>query len=1001
MIVSPRRRRVGWRIAAVAVLCLTAGFVLLVVSRTKSDRLLRIAASTSSHRIEGRLAGFAHASPSSLAAATGEFAAGLFTSRTRSREHTSAIESLVYASDGTRAVTQFESLVAHEPTNADAWNDLAVARLQDGMLADDARSIARSLAAADHALRLNRAHAEAMFNRSLALDALGLHFAATVAWRRYLSVDADSPWAVDATKRLAASDVPTRDAAWKRAEVELGKALDRGDEREVESIVARFPQQARIATEMIHMPAWADAYLAGNTQASEQLLKRVRLIAAALKKHRGDSLLDAAAANPSAALARGFVAYGKGRAANVARKVAESLGHFVEAERLFESARNPMALSAAYFRANALVDLGRREESEVIADALEPRVDAAFQSLRAHLFWLRARLTNDAGRHYDSLLVTRNAREIFERLGELDYVDRLRTAEAAMLARLGRDREAWQCRRLALAGAAASGKWNLVEVAIEAIAREEVDGPDREIARSLFDVQVSAPSVLPLMRFNGLLWSAYLDARETGTRPDMTAARIAAARIPDAAQRDDSLDELRLAEALAMRETSPSGADALLSEVIDYRTRRGLLTYLPAIHLQRARLRRTLLESDVAAEQDLRRAIELIESRSVRMLNDTLRDAFLGSSDAAYEELGDLLLSRGDWLGAFETSERARARELDARSVKPPAVPQGVVVAHYTSYPTRTLLVLLEHGRLTHHVIDVPRAEIVQLRDRLAAAPETDPSARRLYDLLIAPLQNVLAPDGVLLLAPDQTTYGIPFAVLRDAKGRSLIAQTAIALGPSAAAIPTEEPKWLPSRSTATIVADPAFSPTLFQKLERLPAAREDAEVVGRMFNHATLLTGVDATRSALMAAVPECDVLHVAAHAISSARDASLSLVALAPSAGDSGILYLDDVATLRFRRRPLVVLAGCQTGSFGGGRGSIRSLAHAFLAAGSGAVLSTLWNVDDESASELTAEVYRRLADGMSLPMALRAAQLSSPRGPHEWAAFQVHLGTVSKRQ
>jgi CHAT domain-containing protein len=901
-------------------------------------------------------------------------------------------------------VATLEALVVREPANPDDWNDLAAARLADGEATDDVHEIAKSLAAADEALALQPAHAAALFNRGLALDALGLRFAATDAWRRYLSVDSTSAWAVEARERLAASDQPTRDEQWKREEVTLDHALDRGDTATVDRIVARFPEQARTAVETSHLPAWADALLAGNLALADKSLARARLIAASLKKYNGDGLLDQVVSKTSESSALAFHAYGQGRADNTARRVKRSLERFIEAERGFASAGNPMELSAAYFRANALVDLGRLQESESIGAQIEARLDPSYRSLHAHLLWLRGRQANDAAHDYESLLANSAAREAFEQLGEVDYAARRRTPEAAMLARLGRDREAWQSRRASLTGAAASGKWNLVEVAIEAIAREEVNGPDRDIARSLFNVQVAAPSALPLMRFNGLLWNAFLEAGTAGRPADFSAARTATANIPDTKQRDDSLDELRLAEGLAIRESQPLSAERLFSDVIDYRTRAGLPAFLPSIFMQRARVRRTL-RNLTGAEEDLRHAVALIESRRERIASDTLRDTFLGRSEDAYEELGELLLTRGDWIGAFEISERARSRVLLDKAGRGAmsmaeivaGIPPSVVGAHFTSFRSRTLLVILEHGRATHRVIDVDRSELASLRDRLTANPDSQPASRRLYELLIAPLHDQLAAGRMLVIAPDETIYGVPFAALRNASGGFLIDETAIAIAPAGAALTGDSQTLIPKQSSVTILGDPAFSTKLFPNLKRLPAAGDDARSVKSIFGHTTALIGNEATLRALKQAAAECNVLHVAAHAFSSPRDASLSLIALTPEAGDEGLLYLGDIASLALANRPLVVLAGCQTGSFGGGTGSMRSLANAFLGAGSRAVLATLWNVDDEPTSELTTRFYRSLASGLSLPAALREAQLQArqTRPVREWSAFQIHLG------
>ncbi|MEO8379530.1 MAG: CHAT domain-containing protein [Acidobacteriota bacterium] len=964
--------------------------------------------------IEGRLTGISYAPRKSTIAesdlASLHAVAAAFLSEHDREPHASAVALLLFGKPA-EAVDRLERLTKLHADDPNVWSDLAAARLQAGSVSDDPKTIALALVASNRALELQPAHEAALFNRALALDALGLRFASADAWRLYVATDPGSAWSNEARQRQTAADQPTRDVLWKQDRVRLEHAADRGDRQEVERVVARFPQQSRGTGESLNLGAWGGAYLAGQTSEATRLLARVRMIAIALQEANGDSLLaeamraiDAADEQALKQTAIGARAYGKARDDLAHRRLSEALRGFTEAERAFASGRNPMEFVASYYRGNTLATLGDADAAEKIAAQLEPRIEPGFRSLRAHVLWLGAQLTTDAGRHYDAFVAIRNAREAFEKLGEIDNAARLRTGEAGMLARLGREREAWDCGRLALAGAAAAGRWDLVETSIEGIAREEVDGPDRDIARALFDVQVHAPSALPLMRFNGLLWLAYLDEQTTDRRPDTSAARSAAAKIPDAKQRADAIDELRLAEALAARKYDPASAEQMMGEVIDYRTRAGLLPYLPAIHVQRAQLRRTLARP-AEAEQDLRAAIKLIESRRGGIQDDRSRDAFLGRSADAYEELGDLLLARGDWKGAFEISERARARvlldhvERDAMSLADivAATPITTVGAHYTTFATHTLLVVIERGRATHYVIDVGRKELADLRDRLVKDPQSVPVSRRLYNLIIAPLHDRLAPDRVLVIAPDDTTYGIPFAALREPGGRYLIEETTIALAPAGAAIAADPPMLVPSRAKIAVIADPAFSPTLFPRLERLPAARDDANTVPSGFAQATSLVAESATRRAFAAAARDSDAVHIAAHAFSSSRDASLSLIALAPEQGDAGLLYLRDIEALRLDHHPLVVLAGCETGAFGGGNGSIRSLAHAFLGAGSRAVLATLWNVQDDRTSELTKNFYRHLAAGATLPAALREAQLAAIRSREgvDWAAFQLHVG------
>jgi len=929
--------------------------------------------------------------------------------------HGSAVTMLV---DGrtTDAVRALRQLVEEQPRNELCWSDLAAAQLEDSVAARDPRMTALALASADRALALDSSRAEALFNRALALDGLGIRFAAAAAWRHYLSVDSSSTWAIEAREHLRAADAPTRDQAWKAESAEMERASRRGDLASLHAIVRRFPQNARVSTEAIYLPRWGAAVLKGDAQFAQQSLLLARTIGDALRTINHDGLLHDATWRIDQEdtnvrlVAEAYDKYGRARVAYAARRFHDAVLLFAEAERGFAVTRTPMRMMAEYYRANALVDLGDPNGAEKIVESLGSQLDPAYRSLEAHVLWLRARVANAGGHPYETFVSAARARAIFESLGERDYATRVRIGEAAMLGRLGRDRDAWRERSISLADASASGKWPLIEVAIDAIARDEIDGPNPEIARSLLRVQVAAPSTLPLMRFNGLLWLAFLDAQVTGRLPELRVARESAAKIPDARQREDAGDELMLVEALAKRKSDPSAAERMFGKVIEYRTRNHLLAHLPAIHRQRGLVRRALSMSSEARD-DFLAAISMTEERRVPIENETLRDAFLGRSSDAYAELSELLLEEGEWEESFNIAERARARVLVDRAERDAIsldelvarTPENVVAAHYTTLTFQTSLVVVDGGNATHHRLAIGRSELQSSRDRIIAAMESNDQAqvmrlsRELHELLIAPLLNSIDARRLLAVVPDESTYGIPFAVLQGNDGRYLVERCPIVLAPTAAAVPTRAETLAPQQSSVVVVADPAISSRVFPDLDRLPAARRDARVVTASFANAIVLTGKDATARAVETNARSGDAIHIAAHALSSERDASLSLLALAPSTQDDGILDLQDILEFDLPRRPLVVLAGCRTGSLGGGSGSLRSLAHAFLAAGSRSVLATAWNVEDESASALTDRFYRNLACGASFPDALREAQLASkPSLPvREWAAFQLHIG------
>ena len=93
--------------------------------------------------------------------------------------------------------------IARASQDAKTWSDLAVARYASAVQARDAARFPSALAAADQALRIDPRLPEALFNRALILDRMGLSAEARRAWERYLQVDAISGWAAEARQRLA------------------------------------------------------------------------------------------------------------------------------------------------------------------------------------------------------------------------------------------------------------------------------------------------------------------------------------------------------------------------------------------------------------------------------------------------------------------------------------------------------------------------------------------------------------------------------------------------------------------------------------------------------------------------------------------------------------------------------------------------------------------------------------------------------------------------------
>lgn len=111
-----------------------------------------------------------------------------------------------------------------------------------------------------------------------------------------------------------------------------------------------------------------------------------------------------------------------------------------------------------------------------------------------------------------------------------------------------------------------------------------------------------------------------------------------------------------------------------------------------------------------------------------------------------------------------------------------------------------------------------------------------------------------------------------------------------------------------------------------------------------------------------------------------------------------DTGILLAADVAFLDLSGTKLVFLSACETalGSAGLGEG-MQGLCNAFLTAGVGAVVASLWKVPDRETLFLVQEFYQKLKEGHDSMVALQMAQRSMNRSGVDvtaWGAFS-HYG------
>ena len=189
--------------------------------------------------------------------------------------------------------------------------------------------------------------------------------------------------------------------------------------------------------------------------------------------------------------------------------------------------------------------------------------------------------------------------------------------------------------------------------------------------------------------------------------------------------------------------------------------------------------------------------------------------------------------------------------------------------------------------------------------------------------------------------------------------------------------------------------------------LQPLPYAKKEVEAISNLLDGEGV-TGPNASETYLKTMAASFNILHLATHAIIDEENPLYSKLVFALSdstAIDDGELYSFEIYGMKLNCA-LVTLSACNTGTgkYLDGEG-IFSLGRSFLLAGAESVLTSLWEVSDQSTSQIMESFYANIKNGETSPEAIRMAKLkylksSDPltANPHYWAGF-VYIGQSEK--
>ncbi len=319
--------------------------------------------------------------------------------------------------------------------------------------------------------------------------------------------------------------------------------------------------------------------------------------------------------------------------------------------------------------------------------------------------------------------------------------------------------------------------------------------------------------------------------------------------------------------------------------------------------------------------------------------------------------------------------------------------------------------------------------------------PNSLPPLAQLYDLLIAPLEEVLPPSSghlgcrqlVLVLQGD--LYLVPFAILRrNQTAAALCERYSLLVAPSIHTMRTmqlqhqssDHYKYDPDDCClgALVVGNPRIprSVTTAWQWQPLPVTEMECRLVGEMLGTRALM-GSNATKDHILQQLAGKEVLHFASHiswrlaaVVLSASDlsttssvqANLDRMDLSDSNSDIAASSIDgpplsdflltaaDILTLRLNARLVVLSSGYSDERAGRiNTDGVVGLTRAFLMAGVHCVLFSLWPVPDIAARALLKLFYTAVLQGSWASQALSDAMKSLQTNqqfahPSNWAGW-----------
>ena len=411
------------------------------------------------------------------------------------------------------------------------------------------------------------------------------------------------------------------------------------------------------------------------------------------------------------------------------------------------------------------------------------------------------------------------------------------------------------------------------------------------------------------------------------------------------------------------------------------------------------------------AREEFRDAIEVVESDDTYIATEKLRLLFENERRDLYDSAINFEYDHGGVETAWNYTQRYRSKLFleflgqtnpTLREIRSEAIDRDKVqklispdlqVVEYVMLNDRLLIWLVSDKIFTSRSIPITRATLEQRVTDFVAGIRDQKDIRKpsedLYQILIAPIENLLDPSRAVAIVPDQALHRLPFAALHSAYSSSYLVERYTIL---------ESPNLTHLLAAGSTTPQRSSVVSFGAKTDDISSARELSDI-GNIYTDAQTFSGEAADKSRFLASMRTASVFHYAGHS-EDASDPLRSSILLDGSREGPNSVTAVDISGQRMRPNSIVILASCDS-SVGNSRDGIgmRGLTSAFLISGAGSVVGSLWPVETTSTSELVIRFHEAFAmTRIPVAQALRQAQLSFLKTstershPYYWSGFVV---------